>query len=136
MVEADAPIAETHADGGLDRGVIGNIGVGCIFDMPDESVEDLRRLGIGRRIHRMHLHRRLHLPRVVDDLADEGRQAVDRETRAPLQLPLADDLLRPLLAEARETNVVARGFAVVALGIGGAFESFLGVGKDVGFRHV
>jgi hypothetical protein len=61
----------------------------------------------------MHLHRRLHLPRIVDDLADERRQPVDGQAWPPLELALADDLRWPLLAEPRETDVVARRFAVV-----------------------
>ena len=66
--------------------------------MAKEAVEDLRGFRIGGRIHRMHLHRRLHLTRIVDDLADESWQPTDREAWPALKLALPDNLVRPLLA--------------------------------------
>src|SRR5258706_14765752 len=82
----------------------------------------------------MNLDRWLVLPRIVDNLADEGRQLVDRETRPALFLAASPDIHGPLLAQPREADIVERAFAVLGFALGDELEGIFGVFEDVVIR--
>jgi hypothetical protein len=127
----DPEIADAAGDREIQGGVVGHLGVGTLLDVADQAVHHLGGVGVRHAVRRMHRDAGLVLPRVVDDLADERRQPVDRQHRPAFQLALAAHLFRPLLPQPRESQVVQRLAPVLGLGIGGRFEGGAGFGEDV-----
>ncbi len=127
----DPEIAEPAGHREIEGGVIGHLGIRRLLDIADQPVEDLRRLRISPVVHRMAGDRRLVLPRVIDHLADEGRQPVDGQAGPPVQLPVPPHLVRPLLAQPREPDVIQRFAPVLRLVLSRQVERLAGVFEDV-----
>ena len=60
--------------------------------------------------------------RVVDDLAQEGRQQVDRQHRPPLVEALLGDIVGPVLALAGEHQILEASLAIVVVRLADAIE--------------
>ena len=135
VIRLDAPVAEAAIHRAFERRVVGDFSVGRDFDVADQPVVNLGRLDVRAGIRRLDLDRGLVLPRVVDDLTRERRQAVDGEARATFALALRQHGVRPLLAQARELDVLQRPLAVIGLGVRGELESLFRVVEDVLVRH-
>jgi hypothetical protein len=86
---------------------------------------------IGGIVHRPHRNRRRVLARVIHHLADEGRHAVDGETRPALGGALLFVFGPPLPRQAREFQIVQRLVAIVGLALLALFEQLAGFFQDV-----
>ena len=126
----DPEIPEAAGYGEIKGGVIGDFGVRAALDVADQAVQHLRRGRVSIVVDRMDDHPRLVLTRVVDDLPDEGGQAVERQHRPAVQLALAPHPLRPLLAKAGEPQIVQRLTPVLGFGFSGAVERLASLAKD------
>ncbi len=132
----DLEVAPPVGDGGFQGGIVSLIGRTDRLDVADQAVNDLGGLGVGLAVHGVNDERRRVLACVVDDLADERRQAVDRQTGAMLKLTLVAHVEGPLLAQPGKAYVVQARDAVIRLMLYAELERLLGVGDEVGvFGH-
>src|SRR5689334_6128410 len=96
IIHAHGDVAEAARDCVFRGRVVSHIGRAGIFDIADEPAIDLGRFGIGVAVGWMSLDGRFVLPRVVDDLTDERRQPVDRQTWGIFGLAILYKFRRPL----------------------------------------
>ena len=95
----------------LAGGVIGNISVRDVLNVPNHAVKNLGNLHIGIAIHRNHLGAGTVLPLVIGDLANVLRQLINSQCRTSIdRLPLhrptgSQHISRPLPAVVRTSSV-------------------------------
>ena len=136
VFEIDAEIAEPTTYGAVQRVVISHVRVGVVLDMPDQAVEHLGGVQVGLIIGRAGLDRRAVLARVVDHLTDDGREAVERQSRAAVIDPFPLYVRRPLLVQPSEAEVVKPRLTVLRrlARVGALVEGVLGLFDDVVVR--
>ena len=135
VIDIDPEIAEAAIDRRLKRSVVGHVGIRHALDVADQPVVNFGRLGVRVAVSGPHADRGLVLARVIHDLPHEGRQAVDRQTRAPFRLAILAHLLGPLLAQARETQIVNRPLPIHRFGIVRELEPLLRIRQCVAIGH-
>ena len=106
--------SESRADLLVARGVIGDIGVRFVLDMPDAVLNEFGGLGVAT-VERDNLDGGFLLTPVVDDTLDEDREQVPGNdgARVLAALASAQSFGGPLVLAARaETHVIKRSFPV------------------------